>query len=628
MHGLPEVVRHESDNLPAIVARPDRPIGPQTEFALSLHGEKHREPGESYKEAGSRLASTLLRHEEDKYYHAFRDIYYGLRFLPPGRVQSAIGSSKWVTAHNCFVAPTIDDTLADGGASIMEILKQGAKTMRMGGGIGFDFSTLRPSGDMIRKLNTYTSGPISFMAVFNAMGLCIASKGNRRGAMMATMRIDHPDIEAFIRAKQPTEEQQTLWEMVEDLVEEDPRRHKAFTALQGTLNLQGFNISILVTDEFMECLYSGKPFALRFNGQTYREIDARVLWDKVMRSTYEWAEPGVIFIDTVRRMNNLWYCEEISCTNPCSEQPLPPNGACLLGSFNWPAYIIGSEGNYSMDMGQLAEDIPVAVRAMDNVTDESKYPIHEQEKEAQSKRRMGLGSTGKANALEIMGHPYGSDSFLRKMDEIDRFITVHVYEAGVELAREKGAFPLFDAEKYGQSKFIQTLPNELQIAIRRHGVRCSHFRSDAPTGSISLTADNVSSGNEPVFAGEDYKVLRTVNRAEGVQEVEIEDYAHRVFGTKGRRVEDITPQEHLDVLIVASRHVDSAVSKTVNTPKSVSWEVFRNLYHDGWEKGVKALSTFRVGGKRMGILKASEKSKANGSEACVINPETGERDCS
>ena len=353
--------------------------------------------------------------------------------------------------------------------------------MRMGGGIGYDFSTLRPKGDLIVKLQSRSSGPISFMEIFDAVCRCTSSSGHRRGAQMGVLRIDHPDIFDFVRAKQ----------------------NETF--------LKGFNISIAVTDEFMECKRDGKPFQLKFGGRVYREVDTNELWDAVMRSTWDWAEPGVLFIDTINRMNNLHYCETIAATNPCGEQPLPPFGACLLGSFNLVRYVSKDMHGWRFDWDRLARDIAPVVRAMDNVVDRARYPLPQQEHEAKSKRRMGLGVTGLANAGEALGLPYGSKGFLDFTRRVLTLVRDESYRASARLAQEKGAFPLYSNE-YLDSKFVRTLPEDIQGLIEFYGIRNSHLTSIAPTGTISLCADNISSGLEPVFS---YGMERTVIEFEG-----------------------------------------------------------------------------------------------------------------
>ena len=563
--------------------------GPTLPYSDEIHQQKYRQINESFREAMNRVASALK--DDDTHWKRFREVLLDMRFLPAGRVQSAMGASKSVTPYNCFVSGTIDDSFVDGTESIMQRAHEAAATMRMGGGIGYDFSTLRPRGSMIRKLQSQTSGPISFMSIFDAIGLCVSSSGHRRGAQMGVMRVDHPDIEEFIHAK------------------------------QNSHRLTGFNISVAVTDKFMKALKDDTDFPLEWEGKVHKELRAKDLWDSIMRSTWDWAEPGVLFIDTINRMNNLYYCETIAATNPCGEQPLPPFGACLLGSFNLVRYLTKTVNGYELDLHQLAEDIPHVVRAMDNVVDRSTYPLRRQEVEAQTKRRMGLGVTGMANAIEATGLLYGTPEFVAVEEEILSLISRETYRASALLAAEKGSFPAYDPKRYGQKGFVSTLDGETLAMIADHGIRNSHLTSIAPTGTISLAADNVSSGIEPVFA---HEFQRTINDFNGQRIETVTDYAVRELGVKGKKAADVTIDEHLDVLIAAQRHVDSAVSKTCNVSDNVSWEAFKQVYIKAWEGGCKGCTTYRASGKRAGIL--VEEPAAEGS-SCEIDPETGRRSC-
>lgn len=578
-------------------------MGPQTRVGEYFHAMKHRQAGEDFREANNRVASALK--DSDEHYHATREITGTQRFMFAGRIQSAMGSSRATTPYNCYVSGKIEDSFVHGDGNIMDRAKEAAATMRMGGGIGYDFSSLRPKGDVIRKLQSHSSGPVSFMGIFDAVCKCVASSGHRRGAQMGVLRVDHPDIEEFIHAK------------------------------QNTSALTGFNISIAVTDEFMLAVKNKAQFPLRWGGEVYREVDAEALWESIMRSAWDWAEPGVLFIDTINRMNNLWYCETIAATNPCGEQPLPPFGACLLGSFNLAKYVrpvtalIKSKA-WMFDWDQLKADIPHIVRAMDNVVDRAKYPLPQQKAEAVNKRRMGIGVTGVANAMEAQGLPYGSAGALEWLERVLRTIAVESYRASALLAKEKGAFPLYDAEKYLQGEFIKKLPEDVRDLIREHGIRNSHLTSIAPTGTISLGADNVSSGIEPVF---DLVTARPVNTPSGVEMVEVEDYGLREFGVSGRTANQVTAQEHIGTLVVAQRWVDSAVSKTCNMDSSMPWEDFKALYMSAWEGGAKGCTVFNMDGKRMALLTgkaAKEPAKleeVTEGAACAIDPITGRSEC-
>lgn len=566
-------------------------FGPQVPFSDRLHAEKYRGVGETFREAAARVASALA--DDERHFQAFRDILLHERFSPAGRVQAAMGATKAVTPYNCFVSGVIEDSFVDGHGSIMSRATEAAATMRMGGGIGYDFSSLRPRGATIKKLQSQSSGPIKFMEIYDSVGRCVASSGHRRGAQMAVFRVDHPDIEEFVRAK------------------------------QNEGNLTSFNVSVGITDEFMEARLAGKPFQLRFGREVYREVDPRALWEMIMRSTWDWAEPGVLFLDAINRENNLRYCETISATNPCGEQPLPPYGACLLGSFNLVKYVceVGSPAARFFDWAQLLSDIPLVVRAMDNVVDRAIYPLFEQEKEAKSKRRMGLGVMGLANALEALGLPYASAGFVDLTVQIMTTIRDEAYLASVRLAQEKGSFPLFDRDRYLESPFVKRLPADLQQAIHDHGIRNSHLVSIAPTGTIAMCADNISSGIEPVF---DYAVRRTVIGREGPEEAILEDYGARVFGVRGRRISDLSALEHLSVLAAVQPFVDSGVSKTVNVPNDTSWTEFKDLYHQAWVAGCKGCTTYRVGGKRGAVIVSAESGSGG---ACVMDPVSGRRDC-
>lgn len=605
--------------------------GPQVPYSQELHAQKYRGSGESFREAMNRIAAALK--DDDQHFADFRDALLGMRFLPAGRIQSAMGSTRQVTPYNCYVSGTINDSFVDGEGSIMVRAAEAAATMRMGGGIGYDFSTLRPRGDLIRKLQSHSSGPISFMHIFDAICKCVASSGHRRGAQMGVMRVDHPDIEEFIHAKQPGKDVQPLWDLVAELPE-GAQKQQLVMSLQQTLKLTGFNVSVAITDKFMECVASGEPFPLTFEGRTYREVDARALWDAIMRGTWDWAEPGVLFIDAINRMNNLWYCETIAATNPCGEQPLPPYGACLLGSFNLVKYIYkDGAGRFSFDWDQYREDIPQVVRAMDNVVDRAIYPLPQQKQEAKDKRRMGLGITGLANAAEALGHEYGSPAFLAFEAEVLDTLRDESYLASAHIAKVKGSFPKFDKDKYLQGQFIKTLREDVRDAIAKYGIRNSHLTSIAPTGTISLCADNVSSGIEPVFA---YSFDRTVIEFSGPRVETVEDYGARVFGVRGKTCSRVTVQEHVAALTVAAQRVDSAVSKTCNVPSDIGWEDFKNVYVSAWEGGAKGCTTFRLGGKRSGILVAKDDGNEPEADApeteepasqCRIDPATGRREC-
>jgi ribonucleoside-diphosphate reductase alpha chain len=545
-----------------------------------------------------RIARALASVEEDpeawepKFYEALEDFKY----LPAGRITAGAGTERSVTLFNCFVMGTIPDSM--GG--IFDMLKEAALTMQQGGGIGYDFSTIRPKGAAVMGVAADASGPISFMDVWDAMCRTIISAGARRGAMMATMRCDHPDIEDFITAKS------------------DPAR------------LRNFNVSVLVTDAFMEAVKTGGSWDLVFEGKVYRTVQAQDLWNQIMRATYDYAEPGVIFIDRINAMNNLAYCETIAATNPCGEQPLPPYGACLLGSINlarlvWYPF---EDGKAHVCETRLAELVATAVRMMDNVVDASRFPLEAQAEEARNKRRIGLGVTGLADALIMCGVTYGSDEAARLTERWLHAIARAAYLASVQLAREKGPFPLFDAEKYLQAGALQHMDEDVRAQIAEHGIRNALLTSIAPTGTISLYAGNVSSGIEPVFA---YGYTRKVLQKDGTKtEEEVVDYAvqqwREAYGETELpdyfvNAQTLPPEAHVKMQAAAQKWVDSSISKTINCPEDISFEAFKDVYMQAYDKGCKGCTTYRpndVTGSVLSVSEASEQAPQVDSGADVV----------
>ncbi|WP_103332467.1 adenosylcobalamin-dependent ribonucleoside-diphosphate reductase [Pseudotabrizicola formosa] len=524
-------------------------------------------------------------HWEAKFYHALEDFKY----LPAGRITAGAGTGRAVTLFNCFVMGTIPDNM--GG--IFDGLKEAALTMQQGGGIGYDFSTIRPRGAEVKGVAADASGPLSFMDVWDAMCRTIMSAGSRRGAMMATMRCDHPDIEAFIEAKK------------------DPAR------------LRMFNLSVLVTDPFMAAVKADGPWELVFDGKVYRTLQARDLWNKIMRNTFDFAEPGVIFIDRINAMNNLSYCETIAATNPCGEQPLPPYGACLLGSINLAALVTNAfAANAALDLSALDDLVRTAVRMMDNVVDASRFPLPQQEAEAQAKRRIGLGVTGLADALLMIGARYGSEEAAAITERWMHAIARSSYLASVDLAREKGAFPLFDADKYLASGALAEMDADVRDAIRQHGIRNALLTSIAPTGTISLYAGNVSSGIEPVFA---YAYTRKVLQKDGSRtEEEVVDYAVRLWREKFGdaplpdhfvNAQTLPPLDHVRMQAAAQKWVDSSISKTINCPEDISFDDFQQVYMAAWDQGCKGCTTYRPNDVTGSVLTVSETSDKTPSEA-------------
>src|SRR5947207_6338715 len=484
----------------------------------------------------------------DRFYAAMSDF----RFLPAGRVIAGAGAGRQVTLFNCFVMGEIPDDM--GG--IFAHLREAALTMQQGGGIGYDFSTLRPRGAYVKGVGADASGPLSFMDVWDAMCRTIMSAGYRRGAMMATLSCEHPDIEAFIEAKS------------------EPGR------------LRMFNLSVLVTDAFMQAVAEDAPWQLSFGGPgetkaVAKVLPARELWDKIMRATYAYAEPGVIFIDRINRQNNLWYCEKITATNPCGEQPLPPYGACLLGSLNLARFVdhpFTSEAR--LDTDRLAELVPDAVRMMDNIIDISGFPLPEQQHEAQQKRRIGLGVTGLADALIMCGLRYGASDAIAATEKWLGTVQRAAYLASTALAAEKGSFPLFDRDKYLEGETVAGLDPEVRAAIATHGIRNALLTSVAPTGTISLFADNVSSGLEPVFS---FRYTRNVLMPDGSRrEEEVTDYAYRAFRRlKGDSAplpdyfvdaQTLSPEDHVVMQAAVQRYVDSSMLKTINMSAEISFD--------------------------------------------------------
>ncbi|OWJ76138.1 adenosylcobalamin-dependent ribonucleoside-diphosphate reductase [Haematobacter genomosp. 1] len=513
---------------------------------------------------------------ENRFYAALEDF----RFLPAGRIIAGAGTGRSVTLFNCFVMGTIPDSMA----GIFDMLKEAALTMQQGGGIGYDFSTIRPRGAEVKGVAADASGPLSFMDVWDAMCRTIMSAGSRRGAMMATMRCDHPDIEAFIEAKR------------------DPAR------------LRMFNLSVLVTDAFMAAVKADGPWDLTFGGKVYRTVQARDLWNGIMRSTYDYAEPGVIFIDRINAMNNLAYCETISATNPCGEQPLPPYGACLLGSVNLARLVsdpFGAEAR--LDLDALDDLVRVAVRMMDNVVDASRFPLPEQAAEAAAKRRIGLGVTGLADALLMLGLRYGSEEAALRTEEWLHAIARSAYLASADLAAEKGAFPLFDVEKFLSSGSLRDMDEEVRAAIREKGIRNALLTSIAPTGTISLFAGNVSSGIEPVFA---YAYTRKVLQKDGSRtEEEVVDYAVRLWRERFGDAplpewfvdaQNLAPLDHVRMQAAAQKWIDSSISKTINCPEDISFDAFKDVYLAAYETGCKGCTTYRPNSVTGSVLTVAE----------------------
>ena len=532
-----------------------------------------------------RIAVALSKAEANpkKWESIFYDSLTDFKFLPAGRIIAGSGTARNVTLFNCFVMGVIPDSMS----GIFDMLKEAALTMQQGGGIGYDFSTIRPKGSIVKGIAADASGPVSFMDVWDSMCRTIMSAGSRRGAMMATMRCDHPDIEEFIAAKSDSKK------------------------------LRMFNLSVLVSDAFMEALKKGEDWRLTFNDKIYKVIKAADLWDKIMRATYNYAEPGVIFIDRINEANNLRYCETITATNPCGEQPLPPYGACLLGSINLARLVEYPFGeNAHLDVSQLENLVATAVRMMDNVIEVSQFPLEEQKLEALNKRRIGLGVTGLADALLMVGLRYGSDEAVEKTEEWMKLIARASYKASINLAKEKGAFSLFDPEKLIASGNMKQMDDDIKQAVRKFGIRNALLTSIAPTGTISLYAGNVSSGIEPVFA---YSYTRKVLQNDGSHiEEEVVDYAVQMWRDKFGdaqlpdyfvSAQNLTPSDHVKMQAAAQKWVDSSISKTINCPEDISFDDFKEVYMQAYDTGCKGCTTYRPNEVTGSVLSVASEEK-------------------
>lgn len=548
----------------------------------------------------------------------FFGILQDFRFLPGGRILAGAGTNRKVTLFNCFVMGTIDDSIP----GIFHALEEGAVTMQQGGGIGYDFSTLRPRGTRAKGAGTVASGPVSFMRVWDAMCGTILSTGARRGAMMGTLRCDHPDIEEFVTAKQQAGQ------------------------------LRRFNLSVLITDAFMTAVRADSEWPLVFpaaaldgddsmvlrawSGTTeaipcrvVRRLRARELWDRILRATYDYAEPGVLFIDRINRSNNLWYLESISATNPCGEIPLPPYGACDLGSINLTQFVYAPfTSDARLETEALAETTCISVRLLDNVIDVSRFPLPQQAESARGSRRIGLGITGLADALVMLGLSYGSNRSLAVAADIMRLICHAAYRTSIALAEEKGSFPHFERNKYLEGQFVRSLPDDIRTGITMHGIRNSHLIAIAPTGTISLLAGNVSSGLEPIFAA---TYSRRVLSQDGMpEEFTLVDYAlarwRRGTGSKTEQpngfvtASELPMRAHLDMQATLQPFVDNSISKTINVPQDCPFSEFRDIYELAYDKGLKGCTTFRPNLVTGTVLSEA----ADGAEAphcCVLERE-------
>ena len=537
-----------------------------------------------------RIAKALseVETEPKKWETIFYNALTDFKFLPAGRITAGSGTKRNVTLFNCFVMGVIPDSMS----GIFDMLKEAALTMQQGGGIGYDFSTIRPKGSLVKGIAADASGPVSFMDVWDSMCRTIMSAGSRRGAMMATMRCDHPDIEEFIAAKSDSQK------------------------------LRMFNLSVLVTDAFMDAVKKGEDWKLIYNNKVYSVIKAADLWDQIMRATYNFAEPGVIFIDRINATNNLSYCETITATNPCGEQPLPPYGACLLGSINLAKLVEQPfDKNAYLDVSQLEDLVSTAVRMMDNVIEVSQFPLEAQKLEAKNKRRIGLGVTGLADALLMVGLRYGSDEAVKKTEKWMKTIARSAYNASINLAEEKGAFPLFDPEKFIVSGKMIQMDEDVKQAVHKFGIRNALLTSIAPTGTISLYAGNVSSGIEPVFA---YSYKRKVLQNDGSHvEEEVVDYAVQLWRDKFGdaplpdffvSAQNLTPADHVKMQAAAQKWVDSSISKTINCPEDISFDDFKEVYIQAYDTGCKGCTTYRPNEVTGSVLSAASEEKSSSDQ--------------
>lgn len=572
----------------------------------ALWEAKYRAPGENgIEDTWSRVARAIAASEMDSAHWAarFERLLEGFRFLPGGRILAGAGLDRRVTLLNCFVMGTIDDSL-DG---IFEALKEGALTMQQGGGVGFDFSTLRPRGSHAGSAGTIPSGPVSFLEVWNAMAKTLLSTGLRRGAMMATLRCDHPDIEEFIAAK----------------------------SKPGAL--RHFNLSVLVTDDLVDAVRADRAFPLvfpvsaresasdavvtrRWSGRSgpvtcrvHREVRARDLWSAVVRSAYETGDPGVLFVDRINRTNNLYWAENITATNPCGELPLPPYGACDLGSINLTRFVLDPfEHDARLDDEALAETVSTATRFLDDVLDATRFPLETQARCARETRRIGLGITGLGDALVMLGLRYDDPAARTTAARILRKICHTGYRASIELAREKRAFPRFDRDRFLAGEFASALPDDVRTGIARFGLRNSHLVAIAPTGSVSVLAGGVSTGVEPVYSA---TTRRPWSGPGG--ELVFDDYAVALFRhRKGEgaglppaflTAEQVAPEAHIEMQAALQPFVDNAIAKTVNVPREFPFVRFEPLFLLAHERGLKGCTAFRPNVITGELLGASSK---------------------
>ena len=585
------------------------------EVSTEVFIEKYAKDGEvTLDQNRRRVAKALASVENENVREDYEERFYRALdsgFIPAGRISSAAGTNIQATLINCFVTPVADtmrEYADDGKPGIMKALAEAAETLRRGGGVGYNFSLLRPRGGFVSGTASRSSGPVSFMSVFDKMCETVESAGARRGAQMGVLNCDHPDIEEFIHAKDK----------------------------QGQLN--NFNISVAVTDAFMEAVEKDLNFELihkaaphpdviakldsyyREDGVwVYRTVKARDLWDQIMQSTYDHAEPGILYIDRMNQENNLYYCEDIEATNPCAEQPLPNYGCCDLGSINLTKFILDPfTDRAAFDTEKFIEVVGLGVRMLDNVLDLTYWPLEQQKAQSDSKRRIGLGFTGLGDALVMMRIKYNSPEGLNFAELVSRIMRDAAYEASIRLAIEKGAFPMLDVDKYLDSGFARRLPEHIREGIRKHGIRNSHLLSIAPTGTISLSfADNASNGIEPAFS---WTYNRKKRMDDGSSKIlPVEDHAWRLYRHLGGDVDNLpsyfvtalemSADDHMNMLKAVQPFIDTSISKTVNVPADYPYVEFKDLYYNGWKAGLKGLATYRPNNILGAVLSVAEEPK-------------------
>lgn len=572
---------------------------------------------QSIEQTWERVATAVAKPEQNPshWQKQFLDILQDFQFLPGGRIITGAGTKYRVTLFNCFVMGTIEDSMT----GIFTALKEGALTLQQGGGIGYDFSSLRPKSTIASRTQSIASGPVSFMQVWNTMSQIMQSTGARRGAMMGTLRCDHPDIEDFIHAKH------------------DPAQ------------LRHFNVSVLVTDAFLQAVKNNEDWPLVFpehnlmpqnNAEiishtwidrhhpipcrVFRRVNARKLWDTIIKSAYDCAEPGVIFIDTINRLNTLYYCENINATNPCGEIPLPPYGACNLGSINLTQCVQNAfQNNARFNWNKLTHLTNIATRFLDNVIDIAHFPLKKQKTSVKATRRIGLGITGLANCFVLLGLRYDEPQAQQLAKKIMQTISQIAWKTSIELAREKGTFPEFKVDPYLQGEFVQTLPTDIRNDIAQHGMRNSHHTTIAPTGTISLLANNISSGIEPIFQAHYQRNVRT--KQGEIKTFDVNDYAYRLWQSSNPKqslppawidAQSLMPQDHLQIQAVLQKHIDNAISKTIYIPENFPFEQLKDVYHQAYELGLKGCTIYRPNPITGSVL-TTETVTGKGSHCCT-----------